>query len=169
MTVAQTPYVVDPETVERLDVLGPVVEFLTPATEDDGAPCLLRGTIPPGGIVPLHPHPEPETFVALDGGIEGLVDVADGGTWRSLDPGDVLHVPPDARHAWRNRAGRPGATLLVTRERIARFFREIGAPVGPGRPPSREAIERFLAVADRYGYWNATPEENAAVGLTLPG
>ena len=35
-------------------------------------------------------------------------------------------------------------------------------------PPSPEAIERFLQTSARYGYWNATPDENAAVGLTLP-
>jgi hypothetical protein len=29
-------------------------------------------------------------------------------------------------------------------------------------------IERFLATAERYGHWTATPDENAEVGLTLP-
>ena len=32
-----------------------------------------------------------------------------------------------------------------------------------GPPPVPD--ERFLATAERYGYWNATPEENAEVGL----
>jgi hypothetical protein len=26
-----------------------------------------------------------------------------------------------------------------------------------------------LATAERYGYWNAAPEENAEVGIVLPG
>jgi hypothetical protein len=34
--------------------------------------------------------------------------------------------------------------------------------------PSPEAIERFLRVSERCGYWNATPEENAGVGVALP-
>lgn len=60
---------------------------------------------------------------------------------------------------------------LVSTARIGRFFQELGVPVGErgttAWPPSDEAIARFLAVAERYGYWNATPEENAAVGLHL--
>jgi hypothetical protein len=47
---------------------------------------------------------------------------------------------------------------LVSTGTIARFFREIA-----GRGP-----EEFLEIADRYGYWNATPEENAEIGLTIP-
>ena len=48
--------------------------------------------------------------------------------------------------------------ILVSTARIGRFFREVAAPSG-------DPIEHFLATAERYGYWNATPEENAAVGL----
>jgi hypothetical protein len=34
-------------------------------------------------------------------------------------------------------------------------------------PPTPEELQHFAATAIRYGYWLATPEENAAVGLTL--
>jgi len=34
-------------------------------------------------------------------------------------------------------------------------------------PPSGPAVRQFLGTAARYGYWNATPEENAEVGLRL--
>jgi hypothetical protein len=30
-----------------------------------------------------------------------------------------------------------------------------------------EELRRFHETAERYGYWNATPEENAAVGIVL--
>ena len=46
---------------------------------------------------------------------------------------------------------------LVTTATMTRFFREIAA-----------APDEFLAISDRYGYWNATPEENAAIGITVP-
>jgi hypothetical protein len=55
----------------------------------------------------------------------------------------------------------PVVATIVTRARIAQFFREV-----VDGPPA-ETIERLLAVSERYGYWNATPEENAAVGLDL--
>jgi hypothetical protein len=29
-------------------------------------------------------------------------------------------------------------------------------------------IERFQKASEKYGYWNATPEENARVGISVP-
>ena len=40
---------------------GATIDFLTPV--EDGAPCLMRGTIPAGGVVPLHSHADPETSI----------------------------------------------------------------------------------------------------------
>lgn len=37
---------------------------------------------------------------------------------------------------------------------MARFFRELAGP------------DAFEVVSARYGFWNATAEENAAIGLT---
>jgi quercetin dioxygenase-like cupin family protein len=50
---------------------------LTPPTGDDRSPCLIRGTIPRGGFVPLHSHAEPETVLAISGRVEGLTEGAD--------------------------------------------------------------------------------------------
>ena len=55
--------------------------------------------------------------------------------------------------------------------RQSEFFQEVGTRAVPGvyaASASREAIQRFLKVSERYGYWNATPEENARVGLSVP-
>jgi quercetin dioxygenase-like cupin family protein len=142
-------------------VLGPTVQILASA-EDDGGPCLMRDVIPPGVAVRLHRHADPETFVAESGALEGLVDAGDGARWVPIRAGDAFHVPSNARHAFRNASAEPAVTLMTTTARIARFFREVAGP------PSPEAIERFLRVSERYGYWNATPEENAAVGVPLP-
>jgi hypothetical protein len=53
----------------------------------------------------------------------------------------------------------------------------IAAPTRPSRrrgrawqrswPRPDDAIQHFLQTAERYGYWNPTPEENAAVGLAV--
>lgn len=163
---------VDQDAAETIDVLGPTVQFLTPSDEDGEAPCLMRGTIPPGGSVPLHSHPDPETFVAVSGELEVLVHRDGRFDWAPVRPGDVVHVPGGAKHAFRNRSPEPAVQLLVSTATIGRFFREIGTPVGPGSPPpgppSGETLARFLATAERYGHWTASPEENAEVGLTLP-
>ena len=131
---------------------GATIEILTPV--GDGLPLVMRGTIPAGGVVPLHSHADPETFIMIAGEIEGYV----GDEWQRVVAGDVLHVPGHVRHAWRNRSRGPANMFLVSTGTIGRFFRDIA-----GRDP-----DEFLAIADRYGYWNATPEENAAIGLTVP-
>jgi hypothetical protein len=34
-------------------------------------------------------------------------------------------------------------------------------------PMTPEEIARFMAIAAKYDHWHATPEENAAVGITF--
>ena len=168
-TAEQIAHIVDPGEAERLDVLGPVVEYLTQPR--DGEPCVMRGTIPPGVQVPLHRHADPETFLAISGEIEGLRETADGFDWVPIRPGDIFHVPGGAKHAFRNRTSTPAMMVIVSTDKIGRFFKEVGAPIKPGRqavPPTAQAVRRFLETAERYGYWNATPEENAAAGISLP-
>jgi anti-sigma factor ChrR (cupin superfamily) len=130
---------------------GATVETLTPL--GDGLPCVLRGTIPAGGVVPLHSHADPETFVVLDGELEGFL----GDAWSRFAAGAIHHVPGHARHAWRNVSRGPAETLIVTTATMARFFREVAADP-----------DAFLEISERFGYWNATAEENAAIGLTVP-
>jgi hypothetical protein len=62
--------------------------------------------------------------------------------------------------------------MLVTTAQLGQFFREIGKRTTPDAPavtPSPEEIANLLRVSERYGYWNATPEENARVGISVPG
>jgi quercetin dioxygenase-like cupin family protein len=170
-TTDRLAHLVDPQQTETVDVLGPTVAFLV-GPEDD-APCVMRGTIPPRGIVPMHSHADPETFIAITGELEGLVMAPDGHRWVPITAGDVFHIPGHVPHAWRNPADRPVVTHIVSTPRIGRFFREVGTPVAPGAdpstvPPTTEQLQRFLRVAERYGYWNATPEENARIGLLMP-
>ena len=148
----------DPSAVETLDVLGPTIQFLT-APDDESAPCVMRGTMPPGVDVLLHSHADPETFLMLEGEVEGLVVSADGFAWVAVEPGDVLHVPGGAKHAFRNRSRTAAVMNIVSTARIGRFFREVASPA---------TVEHFVATAARYGHWLATPAENAEVGLLVP-
>jgi quercetin dioxygenase-like cupin family protein len=154
---------IDGHKVETLDLLWPTLQILTPPAENGELPCLMRGTIPPGGAVPLHSHPEPESFLAVSGEVEGLVHSGEALSWIRVRPGHVLHVPGGAKHAWRNRSSEPAVSLVVTTESLAAFFREVGAPVGT--PPAHDAAMRFAEASLRRGHWLATPEENADVGL----
>jgi quercetin dioxygenase-like cupin family protein len=161
---------VDPRQIEVLDLLGPTIAFLT--EPEDGEPCVMRGTIPPRGTVPLHSHADPETFLTLAGEVEGLVMSPDGHRWVPIRPGEVFHVPGHAPHAWRNPCDVPVVMHIVSTAKIGRFFRGVGTPVTATDDTQKLSPEgvlrRFLEVSERYGYWNATPEESARLGLAVP-
>ncbi|MGH2618718.1 MAG: cupin domain-containing protein [Thermomicrobiales bacterium] len=168
----QVAHLVNPENVEPIEILGPTIQFLTPLEGDDLSPCVMRGTIPPGVVIPLHSHADPETFIPISGEVEGLAYAADDFTWVRVTPGDVFHVPNGVKHAWRNQTRTPAVMYLISTCKIGRFFQELGTPVRPGAPPpgppSGEMIRHFLETSERYGYWNAGPEENARIGISLP-
>jgi quercetin dioxygenase-like cupin family protein len=158
----RTAHLVDPDAAETIGVLGPTIQFLTSPDEAD-APLVIRGTIPPGAVVPMHTHADPETFFEVTGTPEGLVHTDAGFRWEPIRPGDVFHVPGCAKHAFRNHSSEPAVMIVTTTSRIGRFFREVASP-----PAGSDPLLHFLATSERYGYWNATPEENAAVGIPQP-
>jgi len=166
----RTAHRVDLETLATVTVLGPTLGYITPVADDDAAPCVMRGEIPPGGIVGLHSHAEPETFVMLSGAVEGLSIGADGPRWSLLRRGEAFHVPGDAKHAFRNPSDEPAVMIIATTPRIGRFLREVAASietaVADGDPEA--ALWAIIETAERYGHWLAGPEENAAVG-SAPG
>ena len=58
--------------------------------------------------------------------------------------------------------------LIITTKKMWQFVQEVERPAtDAGRPPTLEYLAHFAAVSAKYGYWNATPEENAAVGIHL--
>jgi hypothetical protein len=158
---------VDPRNVETLEVLG--VQFLTPPR--DGDPCVMRGTVPLGITVPLHSQPDPETFIQVPGEIEGL----------SQSPEGLSGYPSGRTIFSMCRAGRstPFEICRPRRQSCPRQHLK-DRPVLPGsrradrwgKPgirilPSADAIQYFLKTSAAYGYWNATPEENACVGHSV--
>jgi len=159
---------INPTTGLHVDVFGPTVEFLTSPAEEHNDFCVMRGVIPPGVSVPLHSHPDTEDFIVLSGEVEALRQGSQGYEWVVVKAGDYVHVPSNARHAWRNVGTEPNIALMITTPKLGRFFQEVGRPVtGAPQPVSPEELTHFLRVATAYGYWNATPEENAAVGIRL--
>ena len=165
-------YLVDLASVEEFDIFGSTVQFLTVPEVQNSGPCILRGVIPPGGLIPLHSHGDPETFIMFSGELDAFAPSASGLRCTQLVRGDIFHVPGNTRHAWRNRSPDPGVAIIVTTPQLGSFFREIGRPVPrEGQPlaaPTREQIQHFLLTSQKYGYWNATAEENAEIGLTIP-
>jgi mannose-6-phosphate isomerase-like protein (cupin superfamily) len=152
-----------------LDLFGATVQFLTDECEEEAAPCLLRGTIPPGVSVPMHSHADNETFYVLSGEVQVLTEHSGESRWLPAKTGDVIQIPSGAVHAFRNQSKRPVEQLIVTTPRLGRFFREIGRPMSDaGTAPRPEELQNFNTTSARYAYWLASPEENAAAGINLP-
>jgi quercetin dioxygenase-like cupin family protein len=162
-------HIVSKGTSGVLNVLGPTIEFLSPE-EPDALYCVMLGTIPRGGSVPIHSHADVESFYVLSGAVQVLSQRGDRFEWLDVKPGEFVQVPCNAKHAFRNQSSEPVVQLITTTPKLARFFREVGRPVTPGaplQPPTPKDIEHFLRVASKFGYWNGSPAENAAVGIFL--
>lgn len=141
--------------------LRPGNRFLTEMSDRDGDYCLILCNLPADAVVPMHSHADRETFYI----VSGNPDIFRGDHWETLDPGDVADVQDDLRHAWRNTSGTDVVMLCVTTMRLGRFLRDIAIDSGDADPQA--GAQRFLKLVQEYGYWLASPEQNAAIGLDI--
>jgi quercetin dioxygenase-like cupin family protein len=154
---------------QLFDVFGPTIQFFTAPDDADETLCVMRGDIPPGVCVPMHSHVGVECFFLVSGELEVLTELDGEFSWITTKPGSFIHVPSLAKHAFRNSSTAPAMSLISTTARLGRFFEEVGRPVRVHErleAPTPEELQHFVEVAARYGYWLATPEENAAVGIS---
>ena len=110
-------------------------------------------TVPAGSNVPPpHSHTRNEECVyALAGTLRYSVD----GETRDLRPGDWMHTPKGAVHAFSNPHRETARALIVLTPDIgAQYFRDVAAVVNAGGPPDRTQL---LAVMARYGLVPAPP------------
>lgn len=156
---------------QLFDAAGVIVQFLVAPEEIQDAICLIRGTMPPGIIVPLHSHPEPEIICVLEGSPEVFrANQGNGNGWTTASAGDAVAIPGDVRHAPHNTSSRPAITALVTKSDLYKFFHEVAKPVDPNRrpaPPTPDVVRELFGVSARYGFWMGSPEDNAAIGLDV--
>jgi len=156
-------------THDVVDVLGPLVEFLTTPSHQESY-CVMRGIIPAGVSVPLHSHQDAESFLVVSGTAQALAERTDRLEWIDLRPGDFVHIPGGVKHAHRNTSSEPVVEIVVTTPTLGQFFQEVGRTVPPGKtlpPPTPDDFERFERIARKYRHWLASPAENAAVGIVL--
>ncbi len=155
-----------PAPDEPWDVFGPQLRCLTSLSGQDGDFCLLEAEVASGVLVPVHSHADRETFLVLSGTIEAWVE----GHWTALGEGDVLDVPGDRRHAWWKVSPGTATLLLATTMRMGRFLRDAGRPLAAASfPPTPAEMARFAGLAEAYGHWLGTAEDNAAAGCPPAG
>ena len=147
------PTVRIPSQGRTVGVVGDVYRFLATGEDTHGKYALWEAIEPPGGGPPPHVHSrEEEGFFILQGEITFTVDgeriVAKAGTFANM--------PIGTRHSFKN-AGRQPAKMLISvaPAGLERMFFECGVPLAEGAttalPPTKEEIEKLLAVAVKYG------------------
>jgi len=138
----------------RFEVLGIELEWRLRRGDTLGHYCVMTATMPPGTGVPLHQHPEQEAFFILEGEPEFAVE-SGGLNWTHIHQGEMINIPPDAMHGFRNAGDRNVKILLTCEGELGKFFEEAGTPLAedesPSRDPSLESIHRVLEVARRLG------------------
>lgn len=148
-----TPTINTPPQGRTIAVVGDVYRFLATGNETDGKYALWEATVPPGGGPPPHVHSrEEEGFYVLDGEITFAVNgervVAGAGTFANM--------PVGTPHSFRNESDRPARMLIsVAPAGLESMFFEVGVPLAEGATtaptPTKDEIERLLAVAPGYG------------------
>jgi quercetin dioxygenase-like cupin family protein len=141
--------------------LRPGNRYLTEVTDGDGDYCVVLCALPAGAVVPMHSHADRETFYV----VSGNPDVFHGDRWQTLGPGDVIDAQDGVRHAWKNASAAACSMLCVTTMRMGRFLRDVAVEGGSADP--RADAQRFLRLVREHGYWLASPEQNAAIGLEV--
>jgi uncharacterized cupin superfamily protein len=126
--------------------------------------------MPPGAIVPLHSHADVEIFYVLEGSLEAFQSREGTTRWTTVGAGNVVSIPGNIKHAWRNSSPSPARVVCVTTSRLYEFFQEVTKPLDPDQaatPPTPDEIQELFRAAARYGYWMGSPEENRAIGLSI--
>jgi quercetin dioxygenase-like cupin family protein len=169
MTVSYQNPKPSPALDQTFDVFGVQLHFLVAPEETANQTSLYKGILPSGVVIPLHRHPDSEVFYVLEGMLEVYQESGRFKGWQSVLAGSAVAVAPGMKHALRNTSSAPSAAIAVTGHGLYGFFREIAKPAhqGPSVPPTAEDMQRLFAVAAKYCYWMASPEENAAVGIKL--
>jgi mannose-6-phosphate isomerase-like protein (cupin superfamily) len=147
------PTVKDPSEGRTVAVVGDVYRFLATGEETDGKYALFEAIVPPGGGPPPHVHSrEEEGFFILEGEITFTID----GKRLVATAGIFANMPVGTPHSFRNESSRPAKMLIsVAPAGLEKMFFEVGVTLAEGAttalPPTKEEIEKLLAVAPSYG------------------
>jgi quercetin dioxygenase-like cupin family protein len=142
--------------------LRPTNEYLTEVSGNEEDYCVMRCTLPVGAVVPMYSHADRETFYVVSGKLDALRE----GRWQELGPGDVFDLRDGTKHAWRNASQTAASMICVTTIKLAKFLQEISTSVDNASSQEEQA-RHFFKLVQTNGYWLASPEENAAVGLDV--
>src|SRR6516162_6952174 len=151
--MSRNPTINMPPQGRTIAVVGDVYRFLATGEDTNGKYTLWEALVPPGGGPPPHVHSqEEEGFYVLEGDITFTI----GDQRHIASAGMFANMPVGTLHSFRNEGGKPAKMLIsIAPAGLEKMFFEVGVPVPLGAttaaPPTKEEIERLLAVAPKYG------------------
>jgi mannose-6-phosphate isomerase-like protein (cupin superfamily) len=151
--MSNNPTVNIPPQGRTVAVVGDVYRFLATGEDTDGKYAIWEAIVPPGGGPPPHVHSrEEEGFYIL----EGEVTVHIGEERVVATAGMFANMPVGTPHSFKNETDRPAKMLIsVAPAGLEQMFFEVGVPLAQGTttaaPPTKDEIEKMVAVAPKYG------------------
>ena len=136
-----------------VSLVGDVYRFLATGEDTNSKYTLIEALVSPGGGPPPHVHSrEEEGFYILEGEIAFTID----GKRVVATPGMFANMPVGTPHSFKNETNKPAKMLAtVAPAGLEKMFMEIAVPLAEGAttalPPTKEDIEKLLAIAPRYG------------------
>jgi quercetin dioxygenase-like cupin family protein len=142
-----------PQQGRTVSLVGDVYRFLATGEDTNGKYAVIEALVGPGGGPPPHVHSrEDEGFYVLEGEITFTVN----GERVMATAGMFANMPVGTPHSFKNESDKPAKMLVsVVPAGLEKMFMEIGVPLVEGAttalPPTREDIEKLLAIAPKYG------------------
>ena len=151
--MSRNPITNSPPQGRTIAVVGDVYRFLATGDDTNGKYALFEALVPPGGGPPPHVHSrEEEGFYLLEGEITFTINservVATAGMFANM--------PVGTPHSFKNESSKPARMLIsVAPAGLEKMFMEVGVPLPQGArtapSPTKEEIEKLLAIAPSYG------------------
>lgn len=154
------PTIRRPTEGRTIAVVGDVYRFLATGEDTNGKYAQWEAIVPPGGGPPPHVHSrEEEGFYILEGEITFRI----GDETKVAQAGMFANMPIGTPHSFKNESDKPAKMLIsIAPAGLEQMFFEVGVPLAEGAttalPPTKEEIEKLLAVAPRYGVEIRLPE-----------
>jgi quercetin dioxygenase-like cupin family protein len=152
-TIVTSAVIKHPRQGRTVAVVGDVYRFLAMGEDTGGRYAMLEAFVSPGGGPPPHVHSrEDEGFYILEGEITFTIGdqrlVASAGMFASM--------PIGTPHSFKNETKKPARMLVsIAPAGLEKMFFEFAVPLPEGStsalPPTKEEIDKLIAIAPKYG------------------
>ena len=150
-----------PQQGRAVALVGDVYRFLATGEDTNGKYALIEALVGPGGGPPPHVHSrEEEGFYVLEGEITFTII----GERVVATAGMFANMPVGTPHSFKNETSKLAKMLIsFAPAGLEKLFFEFGVPVPQGArtapPPTKEEIDKLLAVAPKYGVEFRLPKQ----------